>query len=110
MEDEEYMDEEDFSFIEDSVTASGEVGDGGENSVSHPLSISGSSGARKRKPLKKAPDAPKRFKSAYICFVAEKMDDVKKGMPSDIKVRKFVEEFFYFSFFLNKNSNPIIGD
>lgn len=42
--------------------------------------------ARKRRLLKKAPDAPKRFKSAYICFVMEKMDDVKKNLPRDIKV------------------------
>lgn len=41
---------------------------------------------RKRRLMKKAPDAPKRFKSAYICFVTEKMDNVKKNMPADIKV------------------------
>lgn len=42
--------------------------------------------SRKRRLLKKAPDAPKRFKSAYICFVMEKMDDVKKNLPQEIKV------------------------
>ena len=42
--------------------------------------------SRKRRLLKKAPDAPKRFKSAYICFVMEKMDDVKKTLPQEIKV------------------------
>lgn len=41
---------------------------------------------RKRRLLKKAPDAPKRFKSAYICFVTEKMEDVKKELPPDKKV------------------------
>jgi hypothetical protein len=29
---------------------------------------------KKRKLMKKAPDAPKRFKSAYICFIGEKME------------------------------------
>jgi hypothetical protein len=45
-------------------------------------------GNRKRKLMKKAPDAPKRFKSAYIYFVTEKMDDVKKNFPEDTKVRQ----------------------
>ena len=50
-------------------------------------SISGTKSAiRKRRALKKAPNAPKRFKSAYICFVMEKMDEVKKLLPQDIKV------------------------
>eukprot|EP01031_Cornospumella_fuschlensis_P027083 gene27083-32722_t len=40
---------------------------------------------RKRRLLKKAPNAPKRFKSAYICFVTEKMEDVKKDLPPDKK-------------------------
>ncbi len=42
---------------------------------------------RKRKLLKKAPNAPKRFKSAYIYFVTEQMEDVKKTLPNDTKVR-----------------------
>lgn len=41
---------------------------------------------RKKRPFKKAPDAPKRFKSAYICFVTDKMEDVKKSLPDDVKV------------------------
>lgn len=41
---------------------------------------------RKKRAFKKAPDAPKRFKSAYICFVKDKMDDVKKSLPADVKV------------------------
>ena len=36
--------------------------------------------------LKKAPNAPKRFKSAYICFVTEKMEEVKNTLPSEMKV------------------------
>lgn len=42
--------------------------------------------SRKRRMLKKAPDAPKRFKSAYICFVMEKMDELKQQLPADLKV------------------------
>jgi len=42
--------------------------------------------ARRKRLLKKAPDAPKRFKSAYICYVIEKMDEVKKTLPDDVKV------------------------
>lgn len=37
---------------------------------------------KKRKLMKKAPDAPKRFKTAYICFVTEKMDEVKSNLSS----------------------------
>ena len=33
-----------------------------------------------------APDAPKRFKSAYICFVMERMDGVKEELDKDVKV------------------------
>ena len=36
--------------------------------------------------LKKSPNAPKRFKSAYICFVTEKMDEVRSSLSSDMKV------------------------
>jgi hypothetical protein len=46
----------------------------------------GSKPIRRKRLLKKAPDAPKRFKSAYICFVTERMDDVKKSLPPDVKV------------------------
>jgi hypothetical protein len=43
--------------------------------------------SRKKRLLKKAPDAPKRFKSAYICFVTDKMETVKKQLEADTKVR-----------------------
>ena len=43
-------------------------------------------GGRKKRLLKKAPDAPKRFKTAYICFVMEKMDSVKETSPKEEKV------------------------
>eukprot|EP01033_Poteriospumella_lacustris_P009432 gene9432-6759_t len=46
---------------------------------------------RKKRAFKKAPDAPKRFKSAYICFVKDKMDDVKKSLPADVKVTEVMK-------------------
>ena len=45
----------------------------------------------KKRLLKKAPDAPKRFKSAYICYVMEKMDETKSEHAGDIKVGDRVE-------------------
>ena len=45
---------------------------------------------RKRKVYKKAPDAPKRFKSAYICFVMHKMEEVKQLLPQDAKVKLII--------------------
>lgn len=42
--------------------------------------------SRRKRLLRKAPDAPKRFKSAYICYVIEKMDEVKKTLADDVKV------------------------
>eukprot|EP01040_Poterioochromonas_malhamensis_P011768 gene11768-12840_t len=50
---------------------------------------------RKRRLMKKAPDAPKRFKSAYICFVTDKMDDVKKSLPADMKVTEIMKTLAY---------------
>jgi len=44
------------------------------------------SSLKKRKLLKKAPDAPKRFKSAYICFVMDKMDDLRASLTETFKV------------------------
>lgn len=41
---------------------------------------------KRRKLLKKAPDAPKRFKSAYICFVMDKMDELRNSMSEQLKV------------------------
>ena len=41
---------------------------------------------KKRRLLKKAPEAPRRFKSAYIIFVMDKMEEVKKSSPVDNKV------------------------
>jgi len=43
---------------------------------------------RKKRLTRKAPNAPKRFKSAYICYVIEKMDEVKGMLSSDVKVLK----------------------
>lgn len=42
--------------------------------------------SRRKRLLRKAPDAPKRFKSAYICYVIEKMDEAKKNLAEDVKV------------------------
>jgi len=42
--------------------------------------------SRKKRLLKKAPDAPKRFKSAYICYVMDRMDEIKKTLSNDAKV------------------------
>lgn len=50
---------------------------------------------RKKRLLKKAPDAPKRFKSAYICFVTEKMEDVKQSLPVDTKVTEIMKTLAY---------------
>lgn len=41
---------------------------------------------KKKAGLRKAPGAPKRFKSPYICFSIEMRDEIKKGLPSDAKV------------------------
>lgn len=40
----------------------------------------------KKRLLKKAPDAPKRFKSAYICYVMKMMHEIKGEYAGDIKV------------------------
>ena len=36
--------------------------------------------ARRKRQLRKAKGAPKRFKSAYICYVMENMDEAKKTL------------------------------
>ncbi|KAJ1434327.1 high mobility group box domain-containing protein, partial [Ochromonadaceae sp. CCMP2298] len=38
---------------------------------------------------------PKRFKSAYICFVMEKMDSLKQQLPSDLKVTEIMKRLAY---------------
>lgn len=50
---------------------------------------------RKKKAYKKAPDAPKRFKSAYICFVTDKMEVVKSTLPADVKVTEVMKVLAY---------------
>lgn len=44
------------------------------------------SNKNKKRLLKKAPDAPKRFKSAYICYVMEMMEEIKNEHAGDMKV------------------------
>ena len=36
---------------------------------------------KKARPLKKAPQAPKRFKSSYILFFIHAQDGIKKSLP-----------------------------
>lgn len=50
------------------------------------LSWESSSFAKKRRTHRKAPEAPKRFKSAYICYVMEKMEQMKQSVGQDVKV------------------------
>lgn len=58
--------------------------DGMDNSINN---LTGdNSSHKKKKLLKKAPDAPKRFKSAYICFIGERMESEKAKRNSDLKV------------------------
>jgi hypothetical protein len=38
----------------------------------------------KKRLLKKAPDAPKRFKSAYICYVMKMIEEIKGEYAGDI--------------------------
>lgn len=56
----------------------------------------GEPGGRKKRLLKKAPDAPKRFKTAYICFVMVMMDGVKEESPKNEKV-----DFPYFNIMIS---------
>lgn len=48
---------------------------------------------KKRKAMKKAPDAPKRFKSAYICFIGERMETEKANnlQNADPKVTEIMK-------------------
>ncbi len=48
--------------------------------------------SKKRKLLKKAPNAPKRFKSAYICFITQNMDEMKNKLGQDSKVTDVTKE------------------
>lgn len=57
----------------------------------------GEPGGRKKRLLKKSPDAPKRFKTAYICFVMVMMDGVKEESPKNEKVSlNFIRGYFFF--------------
>lgn len=60
--------------------------DGMDNSINN--MTNDNSSQKKKKLLKKAPDAPKRFKSAYICFIGEHMEieKAKRTNPSELKV------------------------
>lgn len=42
--------------------------------------------SRRKRLLRKAPEAPKRFKSAYICYVIENMSEAKKSQADDVKL------------------------
>ena len=41
---------------------------------------------KRKKATKKNPLAPKRFKSAYICFSQAKREEIKASMPEGTKV------------------------
>lgn len=51
-------------------------------------SIAGKKGRKKRDPsaLRKAPNAPKRFKSSYICFFMAKQPEIKEELGADATV------------------------
>lgn len=49
-------------------------------------------GTRKKRALKKCPDAPKRFRSAYICFLSENLEKAKSNIPNDAKVTDVMKE------------------
>lgn len=42
--------------------------------------------SRKRRLLKRAPDAPKRFRSSFIFFVQERINETKQTLPSTFTV------------------------
>lgn len=58
--------------------------------TSRPPSPTGMSSKKKKKrdgsALRKAPQAPKRFKSSYICFFTAKQEEIKKSMSDGAKV------------------------
>mmetsp|Transcript_105687 Transcript_105687/g.207263 ORF Transcript_105687/g.207263 Transcript_105687/m.207263 type:complete len:335 (+) Transcript_105687:93-1097(+) len=56
------------------------------------LGWEGDSTLRKKRVLKKAPEAPKRFKSAYICYVMQKMDEMKQTVDGDAKVTDIMKK------------------
>ena len=71
---------------------------------------SGSGKTRKKRgshSLRKAPQAPKRFKSSYICFFMAKQPEIKETLGDDATVsaehdmwRPFVNPRFYITFVL----------
>jgi hypothetical protein len=44
-------------------------------------------GVKRKKALRKAPHAPKRFKSAYIYFIMDKMEELRSSAGESLKVR-----------------------
>ncbi len=46
---------------------------------------------KRKKLLKKAPNAPKRFKSAYIYFVSDNMENVKNKLGEDQKITEIMK-------------------
>lgn len=43
-----------------------------------------------KKALRKNPNAPKRFKSSYICFFVAKQDEIKKEIGQDATVSLYM--------------------
>jgi hypothetical protein len=78
-----------FIFVMDGATAMEFVKTATLNTDGEEPTINGTTTQHcknKKRLLKKAPDAPKRFKSAYICYVMKMMDEIKGEYAGDIKV------------------------
>ncbi|CAM9613387.1 unnamed protein product, partial [Choristocarpus tenellus] len=54
-------------------------------------SVGPGSKRRKKRPYKKAPDAPRRGRSAYVLFSMHKRDDVKASLPEGSKVTEIMK-------------------
>jgi hypothetical protein len=86
-------------------------------SHSHPLPLPAAPAAKKGKKLstkyKKAPDAPKRFKSAFIIFSAEKHKMIKKDLleqGKNEKVRSVWSCQFWYARMTNLQSSLVGSD
>lgn len=47
---------------------------------------------KRKKALRKAPHAPKRFKSAYIYFIMDKMEELRSSAGESLKVTRHSRE------------------
>ena len=81
------------------------VHDGDFSLPSSPSYSSTKSGANKKTKLKKHPDAPRRFKSAFIFFSTEKHQEIRNSITkaSEVKVC-IVDMYFYCVMYLKSNA------